>query len=375
MRSRFATIVKVLCALLLLASPLAAQTRSEDATQVQTARVRFQEGVRFYDTKQYGKARVAFTQAYALKPHASILLNLAQSEVRSGYEADAANHFSKYLRESDKDSPTRKEAEKGLARAKKMAGEVLVKVNEEGVQILLDGKEQGLTPLDGPLYVSPGSHTLEGKRGTSTASASFDAVAGQTQEVALSMSEGQLAPFPEPAVAPSRARPEESAPPEEDSGPGRQSFGSWLMTPTGIILWGVTAAGVVTGVVALGISIDANNSAAATQANILAQWGKEYPQLVKLQGPCNPPPTKTYWNACQKYVDLRDRRNVSRTVSYVAFVGAALAALAIPIVYFTTAKRVNTADQAPKHKAHRASIDIVPLASPDFQGLALSGRF
>jgi len=137
----------------------------------------------------------------------------------------------------------------------------------------------------------------------------------------------------------------------------------------------VTAAGLVTGVVALGISIDASNSAATTQANILAQWGKEFPQLVKVQGPCNPPPNNAYWKTCNEYVNLRDRRNVSRTVSYVAFGGAFLAAVAIPIVYFTTAKRVNTADEAPKHKARRASVDVVPLASPDFQGLALSGRF
>jgi hypothetical protein len=373
MRFRFATIVKVLCAVLLLASPLAAQTRSEDATQVQTARVRFQEGVRFYDTKQYGKARVAFTQAYALKPHASILLNLAQSEVRSGYEADAANHFAKYLRESDKDSPTRKEAEKGLARAKKSSGEVLVKIGEDGVQILLDGKEQGLTPLDGPLYVSPGSHTLEGKRGTSTASAAFDAVAGQTQEVALTMSEGQLAPFPEPAVGPGKARLEESAPPEADSGPRRQSFGSWLMTPTGLVLLGVTVAALGTSVGFFIGASDAQTSADKTQANILAKYRIDYPN--RTYGPCNPPPNNTYYEACDAFVKLRDRRDTFRTVSYIALVAGGLAAVAIPIVYFTTAKRVSTADQAPKHKAHRASVDVVPLASPDFQGLALSGSF
>jgi hypothetical protein len=373
MRFRSATIVKVLSAFLLLASPLAAQTRAEDVTQVQTARVRFQEGVRFYDTKQYAKARVAFTQAYALKPHASILLNLAQSEVRSGYEADAANHFSKYLREIDKDSPTRKEAEKGLARAKKASGEVVVKLDDEGVQILLDGKEQGLTPLDGPLYVTPGSHTLDGKRGTATASAAFDAVAGQSQQVALSMSEGQLAPFPETAPAPSKARLEESAPPEADSGPRRQSFGSWLISPTGLVLLGVTAAGLATSVGFFIGASDAQTSADKTQANILAKYRIDYPN--RTAGPCNPPPSNTYYSACDAYVKLRDRRDTFRTVSFVSLGAAALAAVAIPIVYFTTAKRVSTADQAPRHKAQRASVDVVPLASPDFQGLALSGRF
>jgi len=168
-------------------------------------------------------------------------------------------------------------------------------------------------------------------------------------------------------VAPGKARLEESAPPEADSGPGRISFGSWLMTPTGIVLWGVTAAGVVTGVVALAISIDANNSASTTQANILAQYAKDYPDPIhQSYGPCSKPPTNAYWETCQRYVNLRDRRDTARIVSYVAFGGAALAAIAIPIVYFTTAKRVYRADQTPK--THRASVDVVPLASPNFQG-------
>ena len=67
----------------------------------------FQEGVTFYDAKDYEKARAAFLQAYALKKHPSVLLNLAQSELRSGHEADAAQHFDQYLRENLSDPPAR----------------------------------------------------------------------------------------------------------------------------------------------------------------------------------------------------------------------------------------------------------------------------
>jgi hypothetical protein len=371
MRFRSATLVKVLSTCLLVCSPLAAQTRSEDATQVQTARVRFQEGVRYYDSKQYSKARVAFAQAYALKPHPSILLNLAQSEVRSGYEAEAANHFSKYLREVDKDSPTRKEAEKGLTTAKKKCGEVLLKITEDGVQILLDGKEQGMTPLDGPLYVAPGSHTIEGKRGGATANAAVEVLAGQTQEVALSLSEGQLAPFPEPP--PTKAHLQESAPPEADSGPHRQSFGSWIITPTGLVLAGVAVAGLATSVGFFIGASDAQTSADKTQANILDKYRVDFP--TRTQGPCNPPPSNAYYSACASYLDLRDRRDTFRTVSFVALGAGVLAAVAIPIVYFTTAKRVGSAEQVPGHKLGRLAVDVVPIASPDLQGLAVSGRF
>jgi hypothetical protein len=130
----------------------------------------------------------------------------------------------------------------------------------------------------------------------------------------------------------------------------------------------------VTGVVALAISSDANNSAGTTQVNILAQYAKDYPDAAhQSHGPCNPPPNNAYFATCQKYVNLRDRRDTFQTVAIISFIGAGAAGVAIPIVYFTTAKRVYRADQAPK--AHRASVDVVPLASPSFQGLALTGRF
>ena len=54
------------------------------------ARRRFQEGVKFFDQKKFEEARAAFLQAYALKHHPAVLLNLAQSEIRSGHPLEAA---------------------------------------------------------------------------------------------------------------------------------------------------------------------------------------------------------------------------------------------------------------------------------------------
>ena len=54
------------------------------------ARQRFQEGVKFYDQKKYEESRAAFLQAYALKHHPAVLLNLAQAELRSNHPVDAA---------------------------------------------------------------------------------------------------------------------------------------------------------------------------------------------------------------------------------------------------------------------------------------------
>ena len=70
----------------LVASPVA--RADEDPTTTAAARERFKEGVAYFDKKDFEKARAAFLQAYALKKHPAVLLNLAQSEVRSGHERD-----------------------------------------------------------------------------------------------------------------------------------------------------------------------------------------------------------------------------------------------------------------------------------------------
>ena len=96
----------------MLAAPLAnpSPVFAQDDATIQMARERFQEGVKYYDAKQYDKARAAFLQAYALKKHPAVLLNLAQSELRSGHEADAAKHFAQYLRENKEASAAKGEA-------------------------------------------------------------------------------------------------------------------------------------------------------------------------------------------------------------------------------------------------------------------------
>src|SRR6266704_2025626 len=99
-----------------------ASAQDKDAV-TEVARRRFQEGVKYFDQKKYEEARAAFLQAYALKHHPAVLLNLAQSEIRSGHPLEAARHFSAYLRESAGASGTeRSEAEKGLAAARTKLG-------------------------------------------------------------------------------------------------------------------------------------------------------------------------------------------------------------------------------------------------------------
>lgn len=163
-----------------LESPTARAAPAGDAT-VEMARERFKEGVQFFDQKQYEKARLAFLQAYALKPHPTVLLNLAQSELRGARPADAAGHFAEFLRAAPTGAE-RTEAERGLAAAKAKVGEVTVKTDATG-PVTVDGEKRGSAPLPGPLFLSPGSHVIEVAGGSTK---TVVAVAGQSTTVDLS---------------------------------------------------------------------------------------------------------------------------------------------------------------------------------------------
>src|SRR5512138_3004452 len=64
------------------------------------ARARFQEGVDYFDKGNFESARASFLQAYALKKHPAVLLNLAQSCLKSNHALEAATYFKQYLREA-----------------------------------------------------------------------------------------------------------------------------------------------------------------------------------------------------------------------------------------------------------------------------------
>ena len=138
MRKR-ATFVALLWAVSSAVLPGRATLGQEKDTVTDTARRRFQEGVKFFDQKRFEEARTAFLQAYALKHHPTVLLNLAQSEIRSGHSLEAARHFSAFLHESSNASGgERAEGEKGLASARSKLGRIQVSVTA-GAEVLVHG--------------------------------------------------------------------------------------------------------------------------------------------------------------------------------------------------------------------------------------------
>jgi hypothetical protein len=369
-----------LALLLALAVPLAAPTVvAQDDPLVEMARERFQEGVKFYDAKQYEKARLAFLQAYALKKHPAVLLNLAQSELRSGHEQDAAKHFAQYLRDNTQASAMeRQEAERGLAAAKAHVAEIAVTVvSGAGAEVLVAGATEGVAPLPGPIYLKPGNHTVEARRGGRVGSQVVTAAAGQSGSVSISLTgaesgaPGPVGPAPSEPGAPPVAGPGPQGDPQGggvtfDSSEGRQPFPRWVMENK--VAWvggGVTALGLVGGIIFAVSAKNSYDSADSVKEQILAK------AVEQGEGaPCSG--QKPFFaTACQQYDDNVSEGDTYKTLATVSFIVAGAAAAGTVVYYFVDSGKKQEATARPV----RPKTAVVPLAGPGFSGLSVIGQF
>ncbi|HEX9297068.1 MAG TPA: PEGA domain-containing protein [Polyangiaceae bacterium] len=362
--------------------PTAAAQEKDAVTE--TARRRFQEGVKFFDQKRYEEARAAFLQAYALKHHPAVLLNLAQSEIRSGHPLEAARHFSGYLRESTSASPVeRGEAEKGLATARAKLGKIQVSV-AAGAEVVVDGEAVGQAPLPEPVDVLPGNHSVEAKLGGRTATASVSVAVGKSANASLSLEPVPVAPAPAPAPgsvgpsSPPATVPDSSdmrgteaskdgAPPGSDTGirvstGGREPFFKWLgHNGVGIVGLSITVIGIgvfVGGAIfAKQANDNADNVAEQIRLNISPADGDK-------QNACAPPVAVKFQDPCTILRDNLDKRDTDRTVATIGAVAAGVGFTATIAAYFLSSK------SGEPSQAH-----VAPLLGPKQAGIAVVGSF
>jgi len=359
----------------------------DDTTTTAAARERFKEGVSYFDQKQYEKARAAFLQAYALKKHPAVLLNLAQSELRSSHERDAAQHFAEYLREATEASGAERDAaQSGLASAKASIAEITVPTDADA-DVSVDGTLQGLAPLPGPLYLEPGMHTLQAKKGERVGTQSLSAKAGESREIRLKLAgEGAAVAAAKPATSPASAaenqnatEPASNETPSAHAEHGRESFFHWLFTkPAGVISGSATL--LLTGG-AVGFAIA--SSASYSNADDIAQKINTRAQQdgVPTRGICVDPNTvlgpgydaeaARFMDACQARQDAVNKGDSFKTVATVAGVGAGVMLVTTGVLYFVTADRESETGSA----RARPGIAVLPWFGSHGGGVSVSGRF
>jgi hypothetical protein len=392
---RLALLAGVLLAAGLLARPGQAQTDGE----TEVARQRFREGVAHYDRQDYEKARLAFLQAYLLKPHPAVLLNLAQSELRAGRHAEAAENFAKYIQGSPT-APAMDHAKAGFEEARQRVTELNVQVNATGAAVSLDGADVGRSPLPRVLYLMPGRHSIVARKGTASAEKVLDAVAGRREYVTLELREGYT-PTPlvggtEPAST-AAASGTVGAETGTDSGQ-RQGFFDWLgSSPAAVATISVAGLALGTSAVLAGFANNRYSAANDAKSQIMAALERDVnrnwvdPDSTPCGasgiaggnatfGPGLTTPerqedlTAQYRNACDVFTDRSDSGDRLKTLSLVSLGVGAFATIGTIVWYFSdSGSSGDSASSGDASKPRQAS--LTPLLSPDTQGLMFELSF
>ncbi len=130
-----------------------------DAADVESD-VRFDEGVQLAKKRQFEAARAKFLQAYALAPHAKILLNLCIVEKAQNLEVEALGHCREYLAHVEAKADVAAKVREGLFKDL-MASTGHIKVQATpGVRVAVNGKVYGTAPLPEVVDVKPGDHEV-----------------------------------------------------------------------------------------------------------------------------------------------------------------------------------------------------------------------
>jgi tetratricopeptide (TPR) repeat protein len=187
-----------------MTSPGLAQPPSSAQDDVATDRagLLYDEGLALYEAERYAESYAVYIAAWSLKKHYQIAGNLGDCELRLGKYRDAAEHLTYYLREYPKDKPAEnaQRAQALLDEAKRHIGTLDIVVDARGADVFLDGKVLGQTPLTEPVFVEPGKHSIEIRRGQVSTLRTLDVNAGSEQTVRLNLTTpGHPAP-PAPQV-------------------------------------------------------------------------------------------------------------------------------------------------------------------------------
>jgi len=325
-------------ALLLALAPAAGLAQDDPTTKA--ARARFQEGVEFFDKGQFENARAAFLQAYALKKHPAVLINLAQSCAKSNHWVDAAKYYQQYLREAQGITPQQKsEAERGLGEARGKIGRLDIQAGA-GSEIYVDNERVGTAPLSEPLDVETGAHAVRIKGSEGSSEQRVSVTGGQLLAVKFGgvspnpqptgKVEPNPPPNPNPNPPPTDANPNPNPnPPPTDANPTTSNTTNPppdTATPTGqrpktglylaIAGGGMAVAGFAIGGIFLGLKMSANDALNNTTNAIVKAGGGAGTCLTTSPYSATP----RFQSACKTLLDNQSAVNQDATVANVGLV-------------------------------------------------------
>ena len=372
------TAAAVLVAFLSSSLPLTALAQ-DDAVTIQ-ARARFKEGVDAYDKGHYESARLAFLQAYSLKKHPNVLVNLAQSSAKAGHPLEAAKYFQQFLKESTTATPQQRlEAENGLVEVRRKLGRVEI-IAGAGTEVTLDEKERlGNAPFSEPIDVDPGQHSLRSSGETVRVTAS----AGQKVQARFA---GVQPVAPAAVATPTTADPNAGSPPPDSGGSRHTTLLSPPANMTPVII-GLAAAGVglFSAIIFAAFKADAKSEAddvakeirdTAIQRGFDSDNNGE-PDAMGVCASSNETVRKDFGGACTTLKQNNDKVDANAAIANVSVVIMFLGLGTAAGWYLFSPKRDDShGDPKSPPSAFRPTAPVIkPYAGFGSGGLTLSGSF
>ena len=174
-------------AVIVLAIVAPAAARAQPALAVDEAARRFDNGIKLYERQDYAAAYEEFQRAYDLTKRWEVLFNVGVTAQKLSRYRDAVHALEQYLRDGGDAIPADRRAAVVAAEAeiRALVAEVTVTVAGGPARLEVDGHSEGATPLDSPLLLTSGSHTLVATRGDAKDGKTIDVASGNNLAVEL----------------------------------------------------------------------------------------------------------------------------------------------------------------------------------------------
>ena len=373
----FVCFTALVCAVFAVGSPSTA--RAEDDATTLAARQRFREGVDFFDKGQFDNARAAFLQAYALKKHPDLLLNLGHSSLKLSKALEARRYFRQFLSEAKTGADEkRSDAEAGIREAEAKLAKVTF-LAPDSTTVTIDGELLGKIPITDPFDLEPGNHPIVLDPGTHKFA--LKAPDGNTHETTSVLAAGTAttvemppvnAVIPPIIVPPPDVKPYVPPPSKQPRNSPSIFAPPKNLAPLFIGL-GITAVGFAGAGTMLHFRNSTETDAKAVEDEIARAAALE--GRTSTNGLCNstdPATVKKYGEACRVLKDDYDKVDTNALVGNI-FLGVGIAGGVGTIIYYFAASKRTSEPKTESTKARRMPV-LRPMLG-DRKGVELSISF
>jgi hypothetical protein len=267
--------------------PTAASAQEDDKVK---AKQSFQQGVAQYQAAHYEDALASFQEAYRLKPHPLVRVNIANCYDRLDRPVEAILHFELFLESKEGSPDQRSEVKNALKELHKRAGKLSLNLSPDGARVAIDDGDERRAPIAEAVLLKAGKHKVVVKLdGYETATRDIDVKGDSLTELSLRLSRATAAvataadaPIPTLSIEGATEEPaaDEKAEPDEEEKPDTQVAHAEPTEPTSedadarhsipVSVWiaggttvALAAAGTITGLLALRARDDFNANLAA----------------------------------------------------------------------------------------------------------------